>query len=197
LLIQLLVLQVAMSLLWGTTVPAGGHRYSFVFCFLFFIVGACSSTSNVTHFTYVSVFRSNETTALSTGMALGSMLAGILGILQGTVLGDAGMHIAANYLAIASLYVPALWLVWSEASIIMPTTDGDGDDINDGVNTQQALLGGSALDDFQEQGGMSDDFLDKVGREMKENFEDQIEQKGDDFFKISLIYYLILFVLYH
>jgi hypothetical protein len=114
-----LLLQVAMSLLWHTTISVGGHEYSLVFCLLFFLVGACSATSNVTHFTYVSVFPSNETTAVSTGMALGSMLAGLLGMLQGSVLGAAGMSIAANYLAVAALYLPALYLVWSRAPLIL------------------------------------------------------------------------------
>jgi hypothetical protein len=112
--------QVAMALLWHVTLRVGSHDYSVIFCLLFFVVGACSSTSNVTHFTYVSVFPSNETTALSTGMAIGSMLAGVLGILQGTLLGDAGMSIAANYLLVAGLYLPALLLTWSGDPLVLP-----------------------------------------------------------------------------
>lgn len=109
-----------MALLWRTTIPVGGNDYSLVFCLIFFAVGACSSTSNVTHFTYVAVFPDNETTALSTGMALGSMAAGVMGLLQGAVLEDAGMSVASCYLAVSALYIPALWLVWSAAPLIVP-----------------------------------------------------------------------------
>lgn len=110
--------QVAMAVMWHITVSIGGHAHSLPFCLLFFIVGACASTSNVTHYTYVSVFPSNETTALSTGMALGSMLAGALALLQGTVLGSLGMSVGSSYIAVASLYVPALFLVWTDHPLI-------------------------------------------------------------------------------
>lgn len=116
---------IGMSLLWHVTVDVAGHGHSVLFCLLFFVVGACSSTSNVTHFTYVSGYASNETTALSTGMAVGSMLAGVLGILQGAFLEQVGMTITASYVVVASFFLPGLILLWSKASLVMPDTWGE------------------------------------------------------------------------
>lgn len=166
-----------MSLLWSVTVPAGDHRYSFIFCVLFFFVGACSATSNVTHFTYVSVFPSNETTALSTGMALGSMLAGVLGILQGTVLGDVGMSISSNYLAVAALYVPALWLTWTKAPIILPPATSEEEEEEAAAGSRQALLGRSSSQSYQGE-EIIDEYLDVVDFQVKKSSEERDEQKG-------------------
>mmetsp|Transcript_21016 Transcript_21016/g.30341 ORF Transcript_21016/g.30341 Transcript_21016/m.30341 type:complete len:423 (+) Transcript_21016:99-1367(+) len=100
---------VLISLFWHQTIPIGSHRYSLIFYALFFIAGACSSTSNVTHYMYVAKYSSTETTALSTGMALGSMTAGILGISQGLFLCSVGMSITHVYITVALLYLPAIF----------------------------------------------------------------------------------------
>jgi uncharacterized membrane protein YjfL (UPF0719 family) len=97
-----------MALFWNQTVRIGNRHYSLIFYLLFLVVGACSSTSNVTHYIYVSEYTKIETTCLATGMALGSTTAGILGILQGFVLKSYGMSVSYTYGAVALMYIPAI-----------------------------------------------------------------------------------------
>lgn len=98
---------ILMAFLWNVSVDVSGKKSSVPLYILFFVVGACSSTSNVTHFTYVSIYDANNTTALATGMGLGSMTAGLLGILQGLVLIDHGYSVSAYYVTLSCLYIPA------------------------------------------------------------------------------------------
>lgn len=100
---------ILMCSLWSYTVPIGGNEYSVPLYILFFVVGACSSTSNVTHYTFVSTYIASNTTALGTGMGIGSMIAGLLGILQGLALIDYGFTVSYYYLILALLYIPAFY----------------------------------------------------------------------------------------
>jgi hypothetical protein len=103
-----------MSLFWKYTVGIYDHRqFSLPLCLLFFVVGACSSASNVTHFTFVSHYPAVNTSALATGMGLGSMVSGLLAILQGTVLNSIGFSISYYYLVLSLLYVPALVVLFT------------------------------------------------------------------------------------
>jgi MFS family permease len=99
---------ILMSILWNVTVSISSNQVSLPLYILFFTVGACSSSSNVTHYTFVSKFEASDTTALATGMGLGSMIAGLLGILQGLVLINYGFSTNVYYAVLASLYVPSL-----------------------------------------------------------------------------------------
>lgn len=104
---------VFMAVFWDYTVPVHGGRESLPLYFLFFIVGACSSSSNVTHFTYVSLYEATNTTALATGMGVGSMLAGILAIVQGFALLQYGFSVSIYFLVLALLYLPAMASLYS------------------------------------------------------------------------------------
>lgn len=99
-----------MGIFWNSTVIISGGQTSFPLFILFFIVGACSSTSNVTHYTYVSRYHGSDTTALGTGMGVGSMVAGILALLQGFVLEQIGFSVTAYYITLSCLYIPALYV---------------------------------------------------------------------------------------
>jgi MFS family permease len=101
---------VALSLLWNKPITIGSHQYSIPFCCVFFLIGACSSSSNVTHYMFISQFPSqSDTTSLSTGMALGSMTAGLLGMIQGLLLSSWGFSVSYAFLAIAALFLPSLY----------------------------------------------------------------------------------------
>ncbi len=96
---------ILMSIFWKYSV----QNTSLPLYILFFVVGMCSSTSNVTHYTFVSKFEATNTTALATGMGLGSMTAGILGILQGLVLINYGFSASIYYAVLSCLYLPAIY----------------------------------------------------------------------------------------
>lgn len=98
---------VLMSILWKVSVTISSMQVSLPLYLLFFVVGACSSSSNVTHYTFVSKFEASNTTALATGMGLGSMTAGLLGILQGLVLIQYGFSTSIYYAVLTALYIPA------------------------------------------------------------------------------------------
>lgn len=100
---------IALSLLWNRPITIGSHQYSIPFCCVFFLIGACSSSSNVTHYMFVSQFTSKETTYLSTGMALGSMTAGLFGLLQGLVLNSLGLNVSYAFLIVSALYIPSMY----------------------------------------------------------------------------------------
>ncbi len=57
---------------------------------------------------FVSNFDAVNTSALATGMGIGSMVAGLLAILQGTVLQHSGFGVSYFYLVLALLYLPAI-----------------------------------------------------------------------------------------
>lgn len=98
---------ILMAFFWDISVEISGKQVSLPLYILFFVIGACSSTSNVTHFTFVSTYDAKSTTALATGMGLGSMTAGLLGILQGLLLINYGFSVTVYYITLSILYVPA------------------------------------------------------------------------------------------
>lgn len=102
-----------LGIFWNNSVEIAGVKSSLPLYILFFVVGGCSSLSNVTHFAYVSVWPASNTTALSTGMGCGSMVAGVLALLQGTILVQKGFSVRIYYLVLASLYCPAVVAVYS------------------------------------------------------------------------------------
>lgn len=133
---------ILMAVLWKESVRIGGQAVSLPLYILFFAVGACSSTSNVTHFTFVSTYAASNTTALATGFGLGSMIAGLLGILQGLVLINHGFSVTDYYLVLASLYVPA-FVVFVYINYDQPTKGGNGDSNNansGGVDIEQVSM---------------------------------------------------------
>ena len=93
-----------LSLFWDRTIS----NYSIPLYILFFVVGTCSSSSNVTHFTYVSTSKQYNTTYLATGMGLGSMISGLLALIQGLVLINYGFTVSYYYLVLSLCYIPAL-----------------------------------------------------------------------------------------
>ncbi|KAJ1422527.1 hypothetical protein B484DRAFT_399042 [Ochromonadaceae sp. CCMP2298] len=103
-----LVTGLLMAFLWNKIVSISGSQVSLALLILFFLVGACSSSSNVTHYIHVARSDASNTTALATGMGLGSMTAGILALLQGTVLIDYGFSVTYYYLVLALLFIPAI-----------------------------------------------------------------------------------------
>jgi hypothetical protein len=128
-----LVTGILMSILWDVTVMISSNQISLPLYILFFTVGACSSSSNVTHYTFVSKFEASNTTALATGMGLGSMTAGLLGILQGLVLINYGFSTSVYYAVLACLYIPSLIAFWklsvtcdSETESLSVTDDETG-----------------------------------------------------------------------
>jgi hypothetical protein len=97
-----------LAICWKQTVSISSQKVSLPLLVLFFIVGACSSSSNVTHYTHVSSSDASNTTALATGMGLGSMTAGVLALLQGIVLIDYGFSVTYYYLVLSLLFIPAI-----------------------------------------------------------------------------------------
>jgi hypothetical protein len=99
---------ISLALLWNQPIAITSHRVSLPFCFIFFLIGACSSSSNVTHYMFISQFSPKETTYLSTGMALGSMTAGLMGLTQGLVFSSRGFSVTDTFLLLSVFYLPAL-----------------------------------------------------------------------------------------
>ena len=103
-----LVTGILLSFVWSTNVKISGRSTSLPLYILFFVLGSCSASSNVTHYMFVSNFAPKTTTILSTGMGLGSMIAGLLALLQGLLLHRYGFSITIYYLLLSSLYIPAI-----------------------------------------------------------------------------------------
>lgn len=74
---------ILLSMFWKSVISINGRGYSVPLYCLFFVAGSCASSSNVTHFSMVSLWPAKCTTFLATGMGIGSMISGILAILQG------------------------------------------------------------------------------------------------------------------
>ena len=104
-----LVTGIFMSIFWNYSVrlSSSSTPSSLPLYILFFVMGTCSSSSNITHYTYVSISSPENTTHLSTGMGMGSSISGCLALLQGLVLSRLGFNVSLYYLVLSSLYVPA------------------------------------------------------------------------------------------
>lgn len=112
-----------MSLFWGISINVAGSEYSIPLFLLFFIVGGCASLSNVTHFAYVSVWPAENTTALATGIGCGSTFAGILAILQSTLVLQDGFSVGVYYFVLTSLYIPAVISIYFLDKRSPPSTE--------------------------------------------------------------------------
>jgi MFS family permease len=99
---------ILLGIIWNMSITISGSKISLPLCILFFVVGTCSSSSNVTHYMYVSTFPAHNTSALGTGMGIGSMISGLLGILQGAWLIDYGFTTTIYYIVLSLLYLPAM-----------------------------------------------------------------------------------------
>ena len=102
---------ISLALFWDTTFEIFGTQYSLVLYFLFFCIGACSASTSLTHYTYVSSFPPLSTTYLSTGMGAGSMFAGVLALIQNNLL-PTKFWLSLNFTIVALLYIPSIIAVW-------------------------------------------------------------------------------------
>jgi hypothetical protein len=98
-----------LAVFWQNVVTIYGVQVSLALFILFFVVGACSSTSNVTHYVFVSTYDASNTTSLALGMGLGSMVAGVLAIAQGLALVQVGYSASLYFASLALLYIPAIY----------------------------------------------------------------------------------------
>jgi hypothetical protein len=98
---------VSLSQCWDLPVTIKGTPVSIPLFVLFFVVGSCASTSNVTHFTLVSSWPAKCTTYLATGMGVGPMIAGILALIQGFY--SETFTVSLFYILLTSLYIPAFY----------------------------------------------------------------------------------------
>lgn len=143
-----LIAGIFMSVFWDHSVSVSGGRASVPLFFLFFVVGACSSSSNVTHYTYVSRSAASNTTALATGMGLGSMTAGVVGLIQGLVLRPYGFNVTAFYIALSLLYIPAV-LAFSSLNEYNKYQNVNQDDLertSSSQNSNASSVGARSLD---------------------------------------------------
>jgi len=144
-----LVTGVLMGAVWNRVVTISGTEVSLPIFLLFFVIGGCSSSSNVTHFTYVSKSEAQNTTALATGMGLGSMTAGILALFQGLLLNQYGFNVTIFYIVLAMLYVPAL-LAFSKLNSVNRQEFQQGDDAVNPISTEVMVdLSGTDVVDLE------------------------------------------------
>lgn len=106
-----LTTSILLAICWSDVVSFNSTNVSLPLYILFFIVGVCSSTSNVTHFMFVSSYDASCTTGLAVGMGIGSMISGVLAILQGFLLVDVGYSPSLYFATLAMLYVPSIYVV--------------------------------------------------------------------------------------
>lgn len=125
-----MVTGVLMGAVWNRVITVSGTEVSLPIFLLFFVIGGCSSSSNVTHFTYVSKSDAQNTTALATGMGLGSMAAGVLALFQGLLLNQYGFNVTIFYIVLAMLYVPALLGFSKLNSVNRQEFQQDGDTVS-------------------------------------------------------------------
>lgn len=81
---------ILLSFLWNTSI----NGVSVPLYIIFFLLSSCGAISNVTHYMFVSKFDARKTTMLSTGMGLGSLIAGVLAISQGLSLNSYGYSLS-------------------------------------------------------------------------------------------------------
>lgn len=105
-----LVSGIAMALSWEWTVSISGQRSSLALFLCFLSVGASSSAANVAKYMLVANLSGTHTSHLSTGIALGSMLAGLLGIARGFT-SDLGFNVSIFIALLCLAYVPSIAVV--------------------------------------------------------------------------------------
>lgn len=99
------IVGILISFEWYQTVIISSNSVSFPLYLLFFLSSACASSSNVTLYMFVSNYPSSCTTMLSTGMGIGSMLAGIFSLLRGLLLANYDLGIENYFLLLSSLFL--------------------------------------------------------------------------------------------
>lgn len=102
-----LVAGIAMALSWPSTVMLGSQETSLALLLCFLAVGAVSSASNVTKYMLVGSQSGAHTSHLSTGMALGSLAAGLGGIARGFS-SDLGFTVTAYLLLLCVVFLPPI-----------------------------------------------------------------------------------------
>lgn len=98
-----------LSIFWDYTINTSSGHISLPFYLLFLSAGLCSSLSNITHYTFTSVHLDSFTSWLSTGMGLGSMISGVLGIIFSVISKDNELLVRVFYAILALLYLPAIF----------------------------------------------------------------------------------------
>ena len=98
---------ILMALLWEHTVLIGKTRSSLYLFIFFLLIGASTSAANVAKFMLVANLSATHTSHLSVGMALGSMIAGLVGIIRGFTDSD-GFSVSIYLLLLCIAYVPSV-----------------------------------------------------------------------------------------
>eukprot|EP01031_Cornospumella_fuschlensis_P041126 gene41126-50174_t len=106
-----LITSILLAICWSDVVSISSTELSLPLYILFFLVGVCSSISNVTHFMFVSSYEASCTTGLAVGMGIGSMISGVLAIIQGFLLVDVGYSPSLYFVSLAFLYIPAIYVI--------------------------------------------------------------------------------------
>ena len=103
------VAAILLSFTWNVTVEVGDdklqHNVSLSLLILYSVLGACASSSNVTHFTLVSKYGSSATSYLAMGMGLGSMISGLLSLITSNVY--EGFTVRYYFFLLSLLFLPA------------------------------------------------------------------------------------------
>lgn len=126
---------VLLSLFWSCSVELYGRSYSIPFYILFFIAGICACLSNITHYAFVSYFDAKYTTYLATGFGVGSMIAGMIALIQGL---DPSSHFLTPtmlYILISTLYIPAIASILSLTPVNTRATNEEYKTGKDNVST--------------------------------------------------------------
>lgn len=88
---------------------SSSYSMSLPLLIIFFFEGSIASLLNLIQFSLVSSFYSNHTSYLATGIGIGSMISGILGLLRGLLLEDENFSLPLYYGVITLLYLPAIY----------------------------------------------------------------------------------------
>lgn len=108
-----LISGILLGLCWDKTVRVNDQLVSVPLYVIFFIIGSCAASSNITHFMFVSSYPARATSMMSTGFGLGSMTAGIIALLQGLLLKHYGVTLMTYFIILSLVYLPAMFsLYW-------------------------------------------------------------------------------------
>jgi hypothetical protein len=102
----------AMAVSWQWTLRIASEPTSLYLFVCFLIVGASSSAANVAKYMLVANLSSAHTSHLSTGIALGSMLAGLTGIARGFTQ-DMGFSVTIYVFLLCAAYIPSIGITLS------------------------------------------------------------------------------------
>lgn len=97
----------AIAIFWDVNFIIASMDVSAPLLVLFFIVGACSSSTSVINFAFVAVHPQSCTTYMATGMGFGSMVGGLTSLIIGS-LTTSKNSVSVIVAFIAFLYIPAI-----------------------------------------------------------------------------------------